>query len=117
MPQYTDEEIEAAVYEAGTRRKYVVAHCHSDAGARRCLKTGVRSIDHCSMIAEATAKAIAAAQGKTYAVPTMAVPELVVRHGKELGMFEESLATAPEVHKMAYPSPAYPSPNRARNGM
>ncbi len=117
MPQYTDEEIEAAVYEAGTRRKYVVAHCHSDEGARRCLKTGVRSIDHCTMITEETAKAIVAAEGKAYAVPTLAVIEQIVRHGEELGMFEESLAKAREVHEMAYRSLEYLYRNGARVGM
>lgn len=117
MPQYTDEEIEAAVYEAGTRRKYVVAHCHSDEGARRCLKTGIRSIDHCTMISEETAKAIVAAEGKAYAVPTMAVIEQIVRHGEALGMFEESLVKAREVHQMAYRSLEYLYRNGARVGL
>ena len=117
MPQYTDEEIEAAVYEAATRRKYVVAHCHSDDGARRCLKTGVRSIDHCTMITEETAKQIVAAEGRAYAVPTMAVIEQIVQHGEELGMYKESMAKAREVHSMAYQSIEYLYRNGARMGM
>jgi len=117
MPQYTDEEIEAAVYEAGTRRKYVVAHCHSDDGARRCIKTGVRSIDHCTMITEDTAQLIKAAEGKAYAVPTLAVLEQLLQHGKELGMFEESLAKARDVHRLAYASLEYLVRSGARIGM
>jgi imidazolonepropionase-like amidohydrolase len=117
MPQYTDEEIEAAVYEASTRRKYVVAHCHTDDGARRCLKTGVRSIDHCTMISEETAGLIKQAEGKTYAVPTLAVMEQALVHGKELGMSDESLAKMREVHGLAYKSLEYLYRHGARLGM
>jgi imidazolonepropionase-like amidohydrolase len=117
MPQYTDEEIEAAVYEAGTRRKYVVAHCHTDDGARRCLRTGVRSIDHCTIITEETAKLIAAADGKTFAVPTIAVQEQIMRHGPELGLFGESLEKIKVAHAAAYRSMEYLHRAGARLGM
>lgn len=117
MPQYTDEEIEAAVYEAATRRKYVVAHCHTDDGARRCLKTGIRSIDHCTMITEETAKLIKQAEGKAYAVPTLAVMEQGLVHGKELGMSDESIAKMREVHGKAYASLEYLYRQGARLGM
>ncbi|NGY04121.1 metal-dependent hydrolase family protein [Solimonas terrae] len=117
MPQYTDEEIEAAVHEAGTRRKYVVAHCHTDDGARRCLKTGIRSIDHCTMITEDTAKLIAAADGKAYAVPTIAVQEQIMRHGPELGVFGESLEKIRIAHAAAYRSMEFLKRAGARVGM
>lgn len=117
MPQYTDEEIEAAVYEAATRRKYVVAHCHTDDGARRCLKTGVRSIDHCTILTEETAKLIAAADGRAYAVPTIAVIEQVMRHGPELGLFGESIEKVRIAHAAAYQSLEYLERAGARVGM
>jgi imidazolonepropionase-like amidohydrolase len=117
MPQYTNEELEAAVYEANSRRKYVVAHCHTDDGARRCLETGIRSIDHCTMITEETAKAIVDAEGQAYAVPTIAVIEQLVQHGPELGLFGESLDKAREVHAKAYQSLEYLYRNGARLGM
>jgi len=117
MPQYTDDEVVAAVQEAKTRRKYVVAHCHSDEGARRCLQTGVRSIDHCSMISEETARLIAAADGDAFAVPTLAVLEQIHRHGPELGMSGDSLAKAREVRDMAYNSLEYLYRHGARMGM
>jgi imidazolonepropionase-like amidohydrolase len=117
MPQYTDEEIEAAVYEAGTRRKYVVAHCHTDDGARRCLKTGIRSIDHCTIISEETARLIAAADGKAFAVPTIAVQEQIMRHGPELGMSDESLEKMKVAHAAAYKSMEYLQREGARVGM
>jgi imidazolonepropionase-like amidohydrolase len=117
MPQYTDEEILAAVHEAGTRRKYVVAHCHTDDGARRCLKNGIRSIDHSTIITEETAKLIAAADGKTFAVPTIAVIEQIMRHGPELGLFGESLEKVRIAHAAAYRSMEYLARAGARVGM
>jgi imidazolonepropionase-like amidohydrolase len=117
MNQYTDEELEAAVHEAATRRKYVVAHCHTDEGARRCLKTGIRSIDHCTVITEETAQAIASADGEAFAVPTLAVIEQIVQHGPELGLFGESLEKARAIHQQAYQSLEYLYRSGARIGM
>ncbi len=117
MPQYTDEEIKAAVQETATRRKYVVAHCHTDDGARRCLQAGIRSIDHCTIITEETAKLIAAADGRTHAVPTIAVLEQVMRHGPELGMPAESLEKIKVAHAAAYRSLEYLKRAGARVGM
>lgn len=117
MPQYTDEEILAAVHEASTRRKYVVAHCHTDDGARRCLKNGIRSIDHCTIITEETATRIAAADGTTFAVPTIAVIEQIMRHGPELGLFGESLEKVRIAHAAAYKSMEYLARAGARVGM
>jgi imidazolonepropionase-like amidohydrolase len=90
MPQFTDEEIQAAVHEAKTRRKYVVVHCHTDDGARRSVENGVRSIDHATEVSEDTAQMIAAS-GSTYAVPTLAVMRQILDCGPELGMRPESL--------------------------
>ncbi|MEN8721842.1 MAG: amidohydrolase family protein [Alphaproteobacteria bacterium] len=117
MRQYTDDEIRAAVEEAATRRKYVVAHCHSDDGARRCLDIGVRSIDHCTMITEDTAKSIAAADGVTFASPTMAVLEQATRHGHEIGMTDEIVDKAREIYDLAYKSLEYLYRAGARMGM
>lgn len=90
MPQFTNEELRAAVEEAETRRKYVVAHCHTDDGARRCAETGIRSIDHATHVTDETAGKIAAAGA--YAVPTLAVVHEIMECGAEAGMPPESLA-------------------------
>jgi imidazolonepropionase-like amidohydrolase len=68
------------------------------------------------MITEETARAIAAAAGETFAVPTMAVLEQVVGFGAELGMFPESMEKAREVHAAAYRSFEYLYRNGARIG-
>ena len=85
MPQFTDDEIRAAVYEAGTRRKYVMAHCHTDEGARRCVTLGVRSIEHGSLIHRDDTAQLIAEHG-AYVVPTLSVAEILKKHASELGI-------------------------------
>lgn len=91
MPQFTNAELVAAVEEARTRRKYVIAHCHTDDGARRCVEAGIRSIDHATVVSDATARLIAES-GATYTVPTLAVVHQVTECGAEAGMPPESIA-------------------------
>lgn len=90
MNQFTMAELRAAVEEARSRRKYVVAHCHTDEGARRCLEAGIRSIEHATHVTDETARQIAAAG--SYTVPTLAVIHEIARAGAEAGMPAESLA-------------------------
>ncbi len=90
MPQFTEEEIAAAVHEAQTRRKYVVVHCHTDEGAQRSVRSGVRSIDHATEVNPDTAEMIAKS-GTTFTVPTLAVVRQILDNGPELGMYPESL--------------------------
>jgi len=54
-PQYTDQEIRAAVEEAATRDTYVAVHVYQDAHIRRALRLGVKSIEHGQFITEETA--------------------------------------------------------------
>jgi len=103
MPQFTDEEIQAAVYEANTRRKYVVVHCHTDDGAMRSVKNGVRSIDHGTEISFDTAKVIAES-GTAYVVPTLAVMREILDLGPSLGMYPESLEKIKPMYRMGLES-------------
>lgn len=84
MPQFTEDEIRAAVYEAGTRRTYVMAHCHTDEGARRCVECGVRSIEHGTQISDDTARLIA--ETDVFVVPTLSVADVIRQHGPTLGV-------------------------------
>ena len=91
MRQFTDGEVRAAVEEAATRRKYVAAHCLTDEGAQRCVRLGIRSIEHGFNITPATAGLIAGS-GTTYVVPTLAVLSQLQEHTKVLGLSGESIA-------------------------
>jgi len=84
MPQFTDDEISAAVREAATRRTYVMAHAHTDDAARRCATLGIRTVEHGTDIGAQTA-ALLAERG-TYVVPTLSAGVVLARHGARVGL-------------------------------
>lgn len=88
--QYSDDEIRAMVEEATNANTYVSAHVYSDASIRRCVKLGVKSLEHCNLISADTAK-MAADAGCT-AIPTLAAYEGLKRDGKALGFGAAELA-------------------------
>lgn len=85
MPQFTEEEIRAAVYEASTRRTYVMAHSHTDDSSRRCSEYGVRTIEHGTLICKDETATILA-KNRTYVVPTLSVGDVLQRHVNELNL-------------------------------
>ena len=89
MNQFTEEEIRIAIYEASTRRAYVMAHCHTEEAIRRCVEFGVRSIEHGSEIGDDTAKLIA--EKGAFVVPTLAVTDVLRTQGPKLGLPSMSL--------------------------
>jgi imidazolonepropionase-like amidohydrolase len=89
-PQFTDEEIRSVVYEASTRRTYVMAHCHTDQDARRCVENGVRSIEHGTLIESEKTAAIIAGKG-AFVVPTLSVVDVLQQHAGTLRIPAESL--------------------------
>lgn len=84
MNQFTEEEISAAVYETAHRRTYVMAHCHTDEAARRCVELGVRSIEHGSDIQADTARLIA--ERGAFVVPTLTVTDVLRRNATGLNL-------------------------------
>jgi len=48
-PEYTEEEIHAAVMEAANYGTFVAAHAHGAEGIKRATRAGVRSIEHASL--------------------------------------------------------------------
>jgi imidazolonepropionase-like amidohydrolase len=59
--EYSEAELSAVVEEAASRSTYVMAHVYTDAGIRRCLKAGVRSIEHANFASEETVAMMAEA--------------------------------------------------------
>ena len=96
MPQFTEDEISAAVEEAKTRRTYVMAHCHTDDSVRRAAELGIRSIEHGSQISDSTAK-ILADQG-CFVVPTLSVVNVLRQYGEELGAPKKGLDAVPALY-------------------
>ena len=52
--EYSEPELLAIVEEAKSRGTYVMAHVYTDEGIRRCLRAGVRSIEHGNFASEET---------------------------------------------------------------
>jgi imidazolonepropionase-like amidohydrolase len=75
--QFTVEEMAAAVHEARAYGKYVMAHCHTVGAMNNALDAGVRSIEHGSIIDEATARRMA--EQDAYLVPTLVILEILAR--------------------------------------
>lgn len=84
MPHFSDIEITVAVEEAARRGAYVMAHCHTDEGARRCAELGVRTIEHGSLITPQTATFLAGRD--VFVVPTLSAGELIAANARSLGL-------------------------------
>jgi imidazolonepropionase-like amidohydrolase len=52
--EFSEAELETIVEEAKARGTYVMAHVYTDEGVLRCLKAGVRSIEHGNFMTEET---------------------------------------------------------------
>ena len=75
--QFTVEEMQAAVHEAGMAGKYALAHCHTSPSVSNALAAGVRSIEHGSILDEATARRIVEQQA--FMVPTLLVVDVLAK--------------------------------------
>src|SRR5499427_3683522 len=53
--QYSEDEIRAVVWEARSWRTYVMAHAYTPEAIARCVRLGVRSIEHGNLIDQETA--------------------------------------------------------------
>ncbi len=82
--QYSDAEIRAMVEEAENAGTYVSAHVYHDDAIRRCVKLGVKSLEHCNLISKETAEL--AAEAGCIAVPTLAAYEGLKLEGAALGL-------------------------------
>lgn len=84
MEQFTDEEVAAAVEEAGRWRAYVAAHAHTAEAVARAARLGVRTVEHATLVTPEAAAALRDAGG--FAVPTLAVVMALIERGDSLGL-------------------------------
>ena len=59
ITQFTDEELETAVWAAGSFGSYVMAHVYYDDAVSRTIDAGARSIEHGHLMADSTAQKMA----------------------------------------------------------
>jgi imidazolonepropionase-like amidohydrolase len=92
---FSESELRAAVEEAAMAQTYVAAHLYTDEAIARAVRCGVRSLEHCNLITEETARAAAAAG--CMACPTLVTYEALKEEGASLGLGPESVAKIDDV--------------------
>ncbi len=89
-PQYTFEEMKAAVDEAALWGKKVAAHAHGTEGIKMAIKAGVASVEHSSFIDDEGIKL--AIEHGTYLVPDIYNDDYILAEYGRLGYPENILA-------------------------
>ncbi len=79
-PQFTIEEIKAICTTAKDYGMHVAAHAHGDEGMRRAILGGVKTIEHGTMMSEATMELMK--QHDVYLVPTITAGKEVTKKAK-----------------------------------
>jgi imidazolonepropionase-like amidohydrolase len=97
--QFSLDEIRAAVEEAEAQHRYVMAHAYTPQAINRALESGVRSIEHGSLLDEPTAEHIV--RRNAFLVPTIVVLRAMVKHGESIGLPDVFRAKAAEVEMFA----------------
>lgn len=88
-PQFTIEEIKVICETAKDYGMIVAAHAHGDEGMRRAVVGGVTTIEHGTLMSEATMELMK--QHGTYLVPTIIAGKEVVKKAKIKGYFPEMI--------------------------
>ena len=106
VPQFTVEELAAAVYEAKAVKKYVMAHVFTPEGISNCAQAGVASVEHGTFLDEESAAMMR--QHHMYLVPTLSIVRLIsqrVERGELPDFVAEKLLlvrdSAPEAVRIA----------------
>lgn len=86
VPQYSGEEVRAAVDEAVRRGSYVAAHAYSPQAIVHSVENGVRTIEHGNLLDGEAAATMAAAGA--YLVPTLVTYDSMRRRADEVGLSE-----------------------------
>jgi imidazolonepropionase-like amidohydrolase len=88
-PEFTEDEIRAAVEEAAHYGAHVAAHAHGAEGIKRAVRAGVRSIEHGSLMDD-EANDLMAERG-TYLVADIYNGDWIAEIGRQEGWSEGSL--------------------------
>jgi imidazolonepropionase-like amidohydrolase len=91
---FTPAEIEAAVQEAATQGRRVMAHAQANAGIKNALRAGVSTIEHGIWLDD---EALHLLRDDRALVPTLVAPQWVIRHAETGRMPAYALAKGREV--------------------
>jgi imidazolonepropionase-like amidohydrolase len=89
VPEFTEDEIRAAVEESELADTFVAAHAHGAEGIKRAVRAGVRSIEHGSLMDDEAVELMA--ERGTYLVADMYDGDYMLEEGPGLGYTDEVL--------------------------
>jgi imidazolonepropionase-like amidohydrolase len=89
LPEFTEDELRAAVEECELAGTFVAAHAHGAEGIRRAVRAGARSIEHGSLMDDEAIELMA--ERGTYLVADMYDGDYMLSEGPALGYTEEVL--------------------------
>ena len=87
LPEFTEDELRAAVEEAELAGTFVAAHAHGAEGIKRAVRAGVRSIEHGSLMDDEAIDLMA--ERGTYLVADMYDGDYILEEGPALGFTDE----------------------------
>ena len=96
-PQYSFEEMKAAVDEAALWGRKVAAHAHGPEAIKMAVQAGVASIEHCSLVDDEGIQLMK--EKGTWLVPTIYCVDFVLSDYKKLGYPQHILDKAAMVDK------------------
>ena len=89
MPEFTEDELRAAVEEAEQAGTFVAAHAHGAEGIKRAVRAGVRSIEHGSLMDDEAIELMV--EHGTYLVADMYDGDYILEVGPSLGYADEAI--------------------------
>ena len=89
-PQFTIEEIKAITETAKDYGMLTAAHAHGDEGMQRAIKGGIKTIEHGTLMSEATMDLMK--EYDAYLVPTITAGKEVTENAKKPGYFPPVVA-------------------------
>ena len=99
-PEFTEDELRAAVEETALSGTYVAAHAHGAEGIKRAVRAGVRSIEHGSLMDDESIEMMA--EAGTYLVADIYDGDWIGRGGTPHGLLRRG---APQ-ERGDHPGPA-----------
>ena len=100
--QYSDEELRAAVVEAGRWGKQVAAHAHGADGIKAAIRAGVRTVDHGSYLDDEAVAMLKASNRQVFYVPTLYTYVAIDRVGEGNPIPEAERDRARQVRSISY---------------
>ena len=100
--QFSADEIAAAVEVASGWHTYVLAHCHTSPAMDVAIENGVRSIEHGTILEEATARRMK--ELGVFMVPTLQTMDKLIAHPDWWGLRADKVALLEDARTKAYAS-------------